>query len=150
MEDSGLEEKMRTIVIEKAENTQCKKFACVRGHSVTSCSSAVVDRSDFLNSDWEIAYSRLNSVNASERMFQAESMDANAYICEEQEFKVSTDPEVSEVFSNALVEEAKRNIRILSLFTAEPLSFMLPYETIEQFRRLIAEFKLTLGHLENV
>jgi hypothetical protein len=148
-EDSGLEEKMRTIVIEKTEEAQCQKFARVHGHSVAAYSSAVVDCFDFLNSEWEISYSRSNSAKDSIEMFQTAPINANAFICEEQEFEVSKEFVVSETLRNELVDEAKRNIRILSLFTAEPLTSMLPYETIEHFRRLIAGFKLTLGYLEN-
>jgi len=139
---------MRTIVIDKTENSQCKKFARVRGHSVATYSSAVVNRSDFLNSEWEITYSRVNSANGSGKMLKTAAINANDLICEEND-GAYTGLDVSDEIRKVLVDEAKRNIRILSLFTAEPLISKLPYETIEHFRRLIAGFKLTLGHLEN-
>jgi hypothetical protein len=149
-DDGGSEEKMRTIAIKKPENTQCKKFGSVRGHSLASCSSSVVSCSDFLNMEWKIAYSGTSNVIDAQEMLPAADTDATFSNCEELDLKVGSNLQAIDTVRNALVDEAKRNIRILSIFTGEPLSFMLPYETIEQFRRLIAGFKLTVDHLENV
>ena len=150
MEVGELEEQMRTNVIEKTENAQCQKFACTRDHAMAVCLSDVVDRSDFFNSEWEIVYASDPQVVDTVELMQTAPLEVMVCIDDELVLEKSAGPEMKGAVNKMLVQELKKNIRNLSLFTAEPLVSMLPYQTIQQFRRLIAEFKITLQHLETV
>jgi nitroreductase len=60
-----------------------------------------------------------------ERMLRVATMAPTAVNCEDRGFVVITDPKVLEALRNGLVNVTKRNVRLLSLFTAKPLSFLL-------------------------
>jgi nitroreductase/NAD-dependent dihydropyrimidine dehydrogenase PreA subunit len=84
-----------------------------------------------------------------ERMLRVATMAPSAVNCEDRGFVVITDPKVLEALRNGLVNVTKRNVRLLSLFTAKPLSFLLPDERVEHVKRMILDFEMTLRHVEN-
>ena len=147
-----------------------KCFGC--GHCVAVCPSGGMMHSDFPyqelikaqpgvvnGNDAETMLSSRRSCRAYkpdlpersdlERMFRVATMAPTAFNCEDRGFVVVTDPKVLGALRNGLVDVTKKNIKLLSVFTVKPLSFLMPAETIEHFKRMIFDFKATLRYVEN-
>jgi nitroreductase/NAD-dependent dihydropyrimidine dehydrogenase PreA subunit len=84
-----------------------------------------------------------------ESMLRVATMAPSAVNCEDRGFVVITDPNVLNALIKDLGQATRRNVRLLRRLTRKPLSFLLPRESVEHYKRLVFVLEMTLFHVDN-